>query len=239
MRARYLVLVFVLLGADAASPKGGTITGSLTAVKDGNAVTRDDVYVYLEQVPRPKRDALPGAKLTREIVQRTDDEAKGPYFSPKVLVVPVGTTVFFPNVDKSKEHNVFSPTDPIFDLGRYSFSKKGKSRTFEIADEFDIFCDVHPTMWAKIKVVDSPYIVRVVGGKFTFTNIPPGKYKVVAWVRNSTEVRSSVITLTAGGTVTLDKELHLQVKSRSGCHDRKDGTPYNNVKYGKPCPEDY
>lgn len=238
MRAHYLVLFLLLLGADPAPPKGGTITGSVVAVKDGNAVARDDVYVYLEQVPRPKRDRLPGATVTREIVQRTDDESKGPYFTPHVLVVPVGTTVAFPNLDKQKEHNVFSPTDPIFDLGKYSFSKKGKSRTFEIADEFDIFCDVHPTMWAKVKVVDSPYIARVIAGKFSFTNIQPGKYKVVAWVRNSTEVRSSVITLTAGGSVKLDRELHLQVKSRSGCHDRKDGTPYN-AKYGKPCPEDY
>jgi plastocyanin len=237
MRARYLVFVLVLLGADAA-PSGGTITGRVVAVKDGNAVARDDVYVYLEQLPRPKRDSLPGAKLTREIVQKTDDESKGPYFTPKVLVVPVGTTVSFPNLDKQKEHNVFSPTDPIFDLGKYPFSKKGKSRTFDIADEFDIFCDVHPTMWAKVKVVDSPYIVRAVNGAFTFTNIAPGKYKVVAWVRNSTEVRSSVITVTANNTVTLQRELHLQVKSRSGCHDRKDGTPYN-AKYGKPCPEDF
>ena len=238
MRARYLVFVLVLLGADAAPPKTGTITGSVIAVKDGNPVARDDVYVYLEQVPRPKRDALPGAGTTREIVQKTEKKDVGPFFFPRILVVPIGTTVSFPNLDKQEQHNVFSPTDPIFDLGKYGFSKKGKTRTFEIADEFDIFCDVHPTMWAKIKVVDSPYIARVVGGKFSFTNIPPGKYKVVAWVRNSTEVRSNVITLTAGGSVTLDRELHLQVKSRSGCHDRKDGTPYN-AKYGKPCPEDY
>ena len=238
MRAPFLVLVFVLLGAGPATPTGGTITGSVVAVKDGNAIARDDVYVYLEQLPRPKRDALPGAGQTREIVQKTDDGSKGPYFNPRVLVVPVGTAVTFPNLDKGQDHNVFSPTDPIFDLGKYGFSKKGKARTFDIADEFDIFCDVHPTMWAKVKVVDSPYIARVVAGKFTFTNIPAGKYKVVAWVRNSTEVRSSIITLTAGGTVKLDRELHLQVKSRSGCHDRKDGTPYTQ-KYGKPCPEDY
>ena len=238
MRARYLIFVLVLLGADPAAPQGGTISGSVVAVKDGKAVSRDDVYVFLEQVPRPKRDALPGAGQTREIVQKTEKKEDGPFFFPRVLVVPVGTTVFFPNLDKQEQHNVFSPTDPIFDLGKYGFSKKGKPRKFEVADEFDIFCDVHPTMWAKIKVVESPYITRVVNGKFSFANIPPGKYKVVAWVRNSSEVRSGLVTLAAGGTVTLDRELHLQVKSRSGCHERKDGTPYT-AKYGKPCPEDY
>lgn len=238
MRARYLVFVLLLLGADTAAPKGGTITGSVIAVKDGKAVKRDDVFVYLEQIPRPKRDALPGAGQSREIVQKTEHKDAGPFFFPRVLVVPVGTTVYFPNLDKQEQHNVFSPTDPIFDLGKYGFSKKGKPRTFDLADEFDIFCDVHPTMWAKVKVVDSPYVARVVNGKFTFSNIPPGKYKVVAWVRNSPEVRSGEITLTAGGTIKLDRDLHLQVKSRSGCHERKDGTPYN-PKYGKTCPDDY
>lgn len=236
MRAPYLLVVLALLGADVPAPKGGTISGSVVAVKDGDAVTRDDVYVYLEQVPRPKRNALPGAGQVHQIVQKTEKNAQ--FFFPRVLVVPVGATVFFPNLDKQEQHNVFSPTDPIFDLGKYGFSKKGKSRTFEVADEFDIFCDVHPTMWAKIKVVDSPYIAKVVNGKFTFTNVPKGKYKVIAWVRNSPEVRSGLVTLADGASVTLDRELHLQIKSRSGCHERKDGTPYN-VKYGKTCPEDY
>ncbi len=238
MRARYLLVVVALLGADAAAPKGGTISGKVVAVKDGNAISRDDVYVYLEQVPRPKRDALPGAGQLHQIVQKTEKKDAGPFFFPRVLVVPVGATVYFPNLDKGEQHNVFSPTDPIFDLGRYGFTKKGKPRTFEVADEFDIFCDVHPTMWAKIKVVDSPYIAKVVNGMFSFTNVPKGKYKVVAWVRNSPEVRSGLVTVADGASVTLDRELHLQVKSRSGCHDRKDGTPYN-AKYGKTCPDDY
>ena len=235
MRARYLVLVLALLGADA--PKcGGTISGKVVAVKDGKPVSREDIYVYLAPIPQPKWTKLPGADLSAQIVQKTGG-SRSPEFSPKVLVVPVGTTVYFPNLER-QDHNVFSPTDPIFDLGRYGFNKTGRSQKFDLADEYDIFCDVHPTMWAKVKAVESPYIARVVGGAFTFSNIPAGKYKVVAWVRNSPEVRSGVITLAAGGAVKLDRDLHLQVKTRSGCHDRKDNVPYD-PKYGKPCPADY
>ena len=231
MRARYLVLVLVLLGADTPAPAGGSISGSVVAVKNGKPISRDDVYVYLEPIGRPRRGALPGAGIKREIRQVNET------FTPKVLVVPVGATVAFPNYE-NKEHNVFSPTDPIFDLGRYGPNKRGKSHKFEDAVEFDIFCDVHPKMWAKIKVVDSPYIAQVVAGKFTFANVPAGKYKVVAWVRNSPEVRSGEVTVTNGGTVTLDRALHLQVKTRSGCHERKDGTAYDKKDYGQ-CPDDY
>ena len=234
MRVRYLVLVFALLGADA--PKqGGAISGKVVAVKDGKPVSRDDIYVYLAPIPNPKSTKLPGEGLAAQIVQRNVGGVRE--FFPKVLVVPVGTTVQFPNLER-QDHNVFSRTDPIFDLGRYNYDKKGRSQKFDLADEFDIFCDIHPTMWAKVKAVESPYIAKVTGGAFTFSNIPAGKYKVVAWVRNSPEVRSGVITLAAGGSVTLQNDLHLQVKSRSGCHDRKDGVPYD-PKYGKPCPADY
>jgi plastocyanin len=190
------------------------------------------VFVYLEPIARRARGAaLPGAGTKREIRQ------VGEQFVPRVLVVPVGAEVFFPNYE-NKEHNVFSPTEPIFDLGRYKTDKKGKSHKFEFADEFDIFCDIHSKMSAKVKAVDSAYIVPVVDGKFTFTNVPAGKYKVVAWVRESPEVKSGEVTVSAGATTTLDRELHLQVKMLSGCHKRKDGTDYDGKNYGQ-CPDDY
>ncbi len=231
MRAHYLVLLFALLGSGPPQ-RGGTVTGRVIAVQNGKPVTRDDVYVYLEAIPKPRRRTLPGQLMDVRIVQ------SGKEFVPRVVVIPTGATVWFPNLENKEVHNVFSPTDPIFDLDRYGPDQKGKSHRFLDEEEFDIFCDVHPTMWAKVKVVDSPHIAKVVGGTFTFANVPPGTYKVVAWVRNSEERRSRPIVVKAGGTVALDRDLHLQVKTRSGCHDRKDGTKYD-PKYGKPCPADY
>ena len=233
MRALALLLLVALLGADT-PPTTGTVTGRVIAVKDGKPVARDDVYVYLEPVPRPrKRRALPGDGVKKQIVQ------KDKQFRPRVVVVPIGAEVWFPNAEVTSEaHNVFSPTDPIFDLGKYGPDKKGRGHRFLDADEFNIFCDVHANMWAKVKVVDSPYIANVVGGTFTIGNVAPGTYKAVAWVRNSPEVRLGDVVVTAGGTVTLPRDLHLQVRTRSGCHDRKDGTPYEG-KYADACPEDY
>ena len=235
MRTYHLVLVLALLGADATPPPpaGGTVTGSVVAVKGQDTVPRVDVYVYLEPVGRPRRGALPGAGQKAQIVQ------KGEEFLPRVIVVPTGTTVWFPNLTRNTDgHNVFSPTDPVFDLGNYRYDPKGKAQKFDDPDEYDIFCDIHPRMWAKIKVVDTPYIAHVVNGKFTITGVAPGKYKAVAWVRNSPESKSEVITVEAGKTTPLSRELHLQIKTRSGCHDRKDGTKYSS-KYSGQCPEDY
>src|SRR4051812_44915153 len=183
-----LALVALLgLGADSAAPTpGGTVTGKVVSVRNNEKVAHDDVYVYLEPVTRPgKLRKAPGAGVKREIHQ------KGLAFVPHVIVVPLGADVSFPNDDKD-EHNVFSPTDPPFDLGRYRTDKKGKAHRFEDADEFDIFCDIHREMWAKVKVVDSApdTILQVTDGTFTFQNVPPGTYKVVAWTPNSSESRS-------------------------------------------------
>ena len=56
---------------------------------------------------------------------------------------------------------------------------------------------------------------------------------------NSPESRyPKEITVTAGAAITLDREVHLQLKSRSGCHDRKDGTLYDKADYNQ-CPKEF
>jgi plastocyanin len=228
-----VVLLPLLLGADGAAqvkaePKG-SISGKVVAVKDGKPVTQPDVYVYLEPVGRKgKKTDLPGKGVRKEIHQKTVNGT--PLFAPHVVVIPVGGEVAFPNDDR-QEHNVFSPTDPGFDLLRYNTDKKGKSHTFQDADEFDIYCDIHPDMRATVKVVNSAYIVPVVNGSFTFAAVPPGTYKVIAWTADSAEVKSDKVVV-KDAAVTLSDALHLQVTTRSGCHDRKDGTPYD-AKYGR------
>lgn len=226
MRRALVLCLLLSLGADA-KPSVGTITGSVVAVSGGKIMPRNDVYVYLvDATKRRRRSPLPGAGQKFEI--RQVDKR----FEPRVLVVPVGAEVAFPNYAR-EEHNVFSPTDPTFDLGRYTTDKRGRSYRFEDTDEFDIYCDIHSEMAAKVKVIDSAHFAKVVGGKFTIANVPPGRYKVVAWVRNSAEVSEEVV-VTAGATTQLSSELHLQLVRRSTCHDRMDGSKYP-ARYS-PCP---
>lgn len=224
-----LVLAALSLGADPVTKTGGTISGTVVVAKDHQTIARDDVYVYLLPVRRIAAARKPPGQGQKKEIRQKDK-----MFIPKVLVVPVGTTVAFPNYD-DEEHNVFSPTEPGFDLKRYKTDHVGPSHTFEDPDEFRIYCDVHQSMEAWVKVVDTPYIQNVVNGKFSFQNVPPGTYKVVAWVHDSPESKwPEKLVVTNGKTIELSAPLNLQLVIRSGCHQRKDGTRYE--KYTK-CPE--
>lgn len=173
------------------------------------------VVVYIDGVKDPK-----GTKRKRaSIVQKKEQ------FRPGLIVVPVGTTIAFPNKDRGVVHNVFSPyTGPFgFDLDRYE-AGSGKKQKFDTVGEIDIFCDIHPNMNAKVKVVPSSRFARVASdGSYRIENVPPGKRKVVAWLPDSKEV-STKVEVTAGAE-TAAADLHL-TPGKAKPHQRKDGSSY-------------
>ena len=78
-------------------------------------------------------------------------------FSPHVLVVPVGSTVSFPNHDPFN-HNVFSLSEENpFDLGLYG---RGETRSvrFTRPGIVRVYCNVHAQMSALVVVRDSPVV---------------------------------------------------------------------------------
>jgi plastocyanin len=221
MRGSFVLLgLLVALPAGIAAPTGGFVTGHVVVFQDGRKF--DDVhtpaYVYLVENPPKHHKDRPGNHVTRAI------EHKDREFLPHAIAIPVGATIEFPNSD-SEEHNAFSPTpkDP-FDLGRYGKGARKKRQFFE-PGEFDVFCDIHRNMWAKIRVVDSAWIAEVQSGAFKIDDVPPGDYKLVAWFHDSLEVRSDPITIKAGETTQVPVELHVQA-GKMKSHNRKDGSPY-------------
>jgi len=222
---RAALLLLLLLGNAPAAP-AGSITGTVVALQKGKRVACDASYVFVYLKPaKPKYGKAPGVGQTFTIVQQNLQ------FDPHVLVVPRGATVQFPNKDTSETHNVFWPTEPHADLGRRTASDPVQTHAFEDEREFSIYCDIHQKMWAKVKVVDTPYIAKVDhDGHYTFGNVAPGTYQVVAWAPSSEEVLSEKLTVTDGRTVTA-RELHLQLKPIDTAHMRKGGKPY--------CPSGY
>ena len=107
---------------------------------------------------------------------------KNRMFSPHLLVVPVGSTVYFPNEDPFF-HNVFSLFNgKRFDLGLYEagttkqvvFSRQGVSY---------LFCNIHPEMSAVIVVLGTPYYaVLDAKGEFRMHAVPAGEYEMHVWV---------------------------------------------------------
>jgi truncated hemoglobin YjbI/plastocyanin len=112
-------------------------------------------------------------------------EQRGREFAPKVLAVPVGSTVSFPNFDPIY-HNVFSRSATrSFDLGIY---RSGLTRelAFEKPGIVRIGCNLHANMFAYVVVVSAPhYAVTDKEGNFNFASLSPGKYRLQAWSEGS------------------------------------------------------
>jgi plastocyanin len=175
-------------------PARGSLTGVMTV--DGQPLA-GRLGVIMVQPASGK-----WAKRTpkQRVIEQRDRQ-----FAPHVMMVPVGSTVSFPNFDPVF-HNVFSvsPTKP-FDLGIF---KNGESRdvTFEKEGILRIGCNLHANMSAYLVIVAAPhYVVTDANGKFRFKSLPPGKYKVRAWSERSTEPLTQMIEVKDGANdVTLD-----------------------------------
>jgi plastocyanin len=110
-------------------------------------------------------------------------EQRNHRFEPQLVIVPKGSTVEFPNLDLVF-HNIFSLSAVRpFDLGYYP---KGQSRqvTFPRAGVVQVYCHVHSNMYAAIVVVASRWATQPASdGSFGWPDIPPGKYRLMAWQR--------------------------------------------------------
>src|SRR6266481_4922936 len=106
---------------------------------------------------------------------------KNKSFDPHILVVPVGSTVEFPNRDPFF-HNVFSLFEgKRFDLGLY---EAGSSRMvhFDRPGISYIFCNIHPEMSAVVITLTTPFhAVANSAGLFHVPNVPYGRYWLHVW----------------------------------------------------------
>jgi len=117
---------------------------------------------------------------------------------PELLVVPVGSTVNFPNLDPIF-HNIFSLSKAqSFDLGYYP---KGSSRsvTFPHPGIVQVYCHVHPNMSGAIVVTSSRWFGKPdEDGRFSWTDLPPGKYRLMIWQRFTGLLRREVVAPRSG-----------------------------------------
>lgn len=103
-------------------------------------------------------------------------------FIPHLQVVPVGSSVQFPNADPFF-HNVFSLFDgKRFDLGLYE-AGSSKSVTFSREGVSYIFCNIHPEMSAVvISIPTDLYGIANASDSIVIRNVPSGDYKMQVWV---------------------------------------------------------
>jgi plastocyanin len=107
---------------------------------------------------------------------------KNKMFIPHLLVVPVGSTVAFPNADPFF-HNVFSLFDGRrFDLGLY---EAGSTRSVVFSREgvSYIFCNIHSEMSAVVIALATPfYGFADPQGVFHIKGVPTGDYDLHVWI---------------------------------------------------------
>jgi plastocyanin len=134
-------------------------------------------------------------------------------FTPDLLVIPVGSTVEFPNSDKTR-HEVysFSPAHR-FQLPLYR-GKPYPPEHFDKAGLVTLGCNIHDFMIAYIVVTDAAfYGMTSASGGWSASDVPPGEYRVEIWhPRLASGDDGSERTLSVGGAAPVAIEMHL-VKS--------------------------
>ena len=126
-------------------------------------------------------------------------------FVTPLLPVRTGTKVEFPNLDNTF-HNIFSFSPAKrFDLGRYTAAERPiPSQVFDKAGLVTLRCDIHEHMRALILVLDSPHFVKTdTEGHFRLGGLPPGSYKLKAWIDSKTTLERPV-ELKSGATSRVD-----------------------------------
>jgi hypothetical protein len=115
-----------------------------------------------------------------------------------VLVVPVRSTVQFPNSD-AVSHQVYSFSSARrFQLPLYR-GKPYPPVTFDQPGVVTLGCNIHDNMLAYIVVTAAPFFGRTgADGSFRADGVPPGRYRVLVWHALLDEAREVERTVDIG-----------------------------------------
>lgn len=157
--------------------------------------------------------ALAGAVVTVEVPGRAAPVARGPYvieqrdiqFQPRVLIVPVGATVGFPNRDKVR-HHVYSFSKPRkFDLRLYG-REDTRTVLFDKPGVVALGCNIHDAMSGFVFVTATPFAAQAgAAGRVAWSDVPPGQAVLRVWhpsIRAPGNTLSRPVTVAATGYAT-------------------------------------
>jgi plastocyanin len=204
-------------------PPTYVVAGSVELLERGRrSVDRTLLPRHTVVVFEPAKRTSPAKPVTVEMKTLKKE------FEPRLLVVPVGSTVRFPNLDPIL-HNVFSVSGKnSFDLGLLG-KGPGKSATFREAGIVRVFCNVHHAMFAYVYVTASPHWATVGDdGRFRLAGLPAGAGKLTVWNERSAPTVSDLV-VPAAGPLALGVEITVP---RIPPHKNKLGKSYGGTNYG-------
>ncbi len=208
----------------AALALAGDIQGKVQLEKNGDPKPideEDEIVIFINRHEAPISDRI----LTDTYTMVTQKKQ----FSPRMLVIPLGGTVRFPNLDPII-HNVFSVSGKNrFDAGRFS-KGEGTSVTFKHPGMVRIYCNVHHQMNATIHVVENPYFTRADSeGRFSIKNVAAGTYQLTAVHYLGAREQQEVTLTQTTAPLVVDLTLSL-VKKKVKPHLNKFGKPYKRKR---------
>ncbi|TPW04185.1 MAG: hypothetical protein FD125_1261 [bacterium] len=205
MRVLFTLIAALILSSPA-------MAGDLTiSVRDSAGRPVQDAVVTVHPaagVPRgPIRFSWP-LRMAQQDIQ----------FQPYVLVVPVGGTVSFPNLDRVR-HQVYSfSRGNRFELELYGRDET-RTRTFSAVGVAAIGCNIHDQMMAYIKVVDTPWAAKTpAGGDVVLRGIPAGAATLRVWhprlAGRGNEVSRPLTIAVAAGRTTVSGDFSARAAVR-------------------------
>ena len=160
----------------------------LDVVKDqdycGKALASDELVISKERLIKGVvvniEGINKGKKITKGVVILDNNKC---YFQPHAQAALAGSEIDVKNSDP-KLHNTHAYLGKItvFNLAMPIQGQVIKKKLRPQPGLMTVKCDAHAWMSAVIKTFDHPYFATSDdGGAFTITDVPPGKYKLVAW----------------------------------------------------------
>ena len=178
-QSAWILLTALLIATVPVAALAITVKGQVN-VKGGTKKSNSfPTVVWLTPMSGPSVAVPKGQHLSYQLVQQNKQ------FHPRLLIVPVGAKVEFPNRDPFF-HNVFSLFDgKRFDLGLYEAGST-RSISFNRPGISYLFCNIHPEMSAVIIALKTPYYgVSSPSGEILIPDVPPGRYRMEVWREGS------------------------------------------------------
>jgi plastocyanin len=204
MRVLLAAIAFVLFATPAAAAEL-----RVTVTTPAGKAVRDAVVMVYPKAGVPKR----AIRFSWPYVM----VQKNMQFDPFVLVVPVGAEVAFPNRDNMRHHVYsFSPAKP-FQLKLYGHDETRVVK-FDKAGIVALGCNIHDSMTAFIRVVDTPWAAKTgANGEAVIEDAPSGAVSVAVWhpyLKGGRDLTRPMAS--ASGALKVTAELRAPAARRSG-----------------------
>jgi len=195
------VLVRALIAAVAVLLAAPALASDLTVAvtDDGGRPVADAVVIVAAPGPRPAP--------RRFVINQHNMQ-----FAPEVMVVPLGSTVTFTNLDPFRHHVYSFSEAKKFELKLFG---QGEQRpvTFDKAGLVAIGCNIHDQMQGFIHVVDTAFAECTdAHGRVTLHGLPPGQHALHVW---HARLRAPGHELNLQVDTGADRTVPVQVKLRA------------------------